>query len=55
MRRYREMYDAFFEGRGLIPEGRYCEVGFEATDICICPERRSCTKDKVRNCRIAAT
>ena len=23
------MYDAFFEERGLIPEGRLCEVGFE--------------------------
>ena len=26
---YTEMYDAFFEERGLIPEGRPCEVGFE--------------------------
>jgi hypothetical protein len=26
---YTEMYDAFFEERGLIPEGRLCEVGFE--------------------------
>jgi len=26
---YSEMYDAFFEERGLIPEGRLCEVGFE--------------------------
>jgi omega-hydroxy-beta-dihydromenaquinone-9 sulfotransferase len=26
---YTEMYDAFFEQRGLIPEGRLCEVGFE--------------------------
>jgi hypothetical protein len=26
---YAEMYDAFFEERGLIPEGRLCEVGFE--------------------------
>ena len=26
------MYDAFFEERGLIPEGRYCEVGFEALE-----------------------
>ena len=23
------MYDAFFEERGLIPEGRLCEVGYE--------------------------
>ena len=29
LRRYREMYDVFFEERGLIPAGRYCEVGFE--------------------------
>ena len=26
------MYDAFFEERGLIPEGRYCEVGFESLE-----------------------
>jgi hypothetical protein len=26
---YTEMYDAFFEERGLIPEGRLCDVGFE--------------------------
>jgi hypothetical protein len=26
---YTEMYDAYFEQRGLIPEGRLCEVGFE--------------------------
>jgi hypothetical protein len=26
---YRAMYDAFFEERGLIPKGRFCEVGFE--------------------------
>ena len=26
---YTEMYDAYFEERGLIPEGRLCEVGFE--------------------------
>jgi hypothetical protein len=26
---YTEMYDAYFEERGLIPEGRHCEVGFE--------------------------
>ena len=31
-RRYREMYDVFFEERGLIPEGRYCEVGFESLE-----------------------
>jgi hypothetical protein len=23
------MYDAFFSERGLIPEGRFCDVGFE--------------------------
>lgn len=32
IRRYREMYDAFFEERPLIPAGRYCEVGFEALE-----------------------
>ena len=26
---YTEMYDAYFEERGLIPEGRLCEVGYE--------------------------
>jgi hypothetical protein len=26
---YTEMYDAFFEERALIPEGRSCDVGFE--------------------------
>jgi omega-hydroxy-beta-dihydromenaquinone-9 sulfotransferase len=26
---YNEMYDAFFEERGLIPAGRSCEVGYE--------------------------
>jgi hypothetical protein len=26
---YAEMYDAFFEERGLIAEGRFCEVGYE--------------------------
>jgi hypothetical protein len=26
---YAEMYDAYFGERGLIPEGRLCEVGFE--------------------------
>ncbi len=23
------MYDAYFEERGLIPDGRFCEVGFD--------------------------
>jgi hypothetical protein len=32
LRRYREMYDVIFEERGLIPAGRYCEVGFEALE-----------------------
>ena len=32
LRRYTEMYDAFFEERGRIPPGRYCEVGFEALE-----------------------
>lgn len=27
--RYRMMYEAFFEERGLIPPGQYCEVAFE--------------------------
>ena len=26
---YTEMYDAYFEQRGLVPEGRLCEVGYE--------------------------
>lgn len=26
---YDEMYDAYFEQRGLVPEGRLCEVGYE--------------------------
>ena len=26
---YTEMYDAYFEQRGLIPGGRLCEVGYE--------------------------
>src|SRR5262249_24081314 len=26
---YETMYEAFFAERGLIPPGRYCEVGFE--------------------------
>jgi hypothetical protein len=29
LRQYREMYDAFFSERGLIPEGHFHEVGFE--------------------------
>jgi hypothetical protein len=29
LRQYAEMYEAFFEERGLIPAGRYAEVGFE--------------------------
>jgi hypothetical protein len=29
IRRYKEVYDAFFEERGLIPKGRFHEVGFE--------------------------
>ena len=29
LRQYREMYDAFFEERGLIPKGHFHEVGFE--------------------------
>jgi hypothetical protein len=29
IRQYREVYDAFFEERALIPTGRYHEVGFE--------------------------
>lgn len=29
---YTEMYDAYFEQRGLIPEGRLCEVGYEALE-----------------------
>ena len=32
LRRYWEMYDVFFEERGLIPEGRYCEIGFESLE-----------------------
>jgi hypothetical protein len=32
LRRYREMYDALFEERCLIPEGRYCEIGFESLE-----------------------
>ena len=33
LRRYQEMYDAFFEERGLIPNGRFHEVGFEALEV----------------------
>lgn len=29
---YRTMYDAFFEDRDLIPNGQFCEVGFEALE-----------------------
>jgi hypothetical protein len=29
LRQYREVYDVFFEERGLIPKGRFHEVGFE--------------------------
>ena len=29
LRRYQEMYDAFFEDRALIPAGHYAEVAFE--------------------------
>jgi LPS sulfotransferase NodH len=29
VRQYREMYDAYFEQRGLVPTGRLCEMGFE--------------------------
>jgi omega-hydroxy-beta-dihydromenaquinone-9 sulfotransferase len=32
IRQYRQGYDAFFEERGLIPKGRYCEVGYEALE-----------------------
>jgi LPS sulfotransferase NodH len=32
LRQYREMYDAFFEERGLIPRGHFHEVGFEALE-----------------------
>jgi hypothetical protein len=32
LRRYREMYEVFFDERGLIPEGRYCEIGFESLE-----------------------
>jgi hypothetical protein len=29
LRQYKEMYDVFFEERGLIPAGRFAEVGYE--------------------------
>lgn len=29
---YTEMYDAYFGERGLVPEGRLCEVGYEALE-----------------------
>lgn len=29
LRHYREMYEAFFDQRDLIPAGNFCEVGFE--------------------------
>ena len=29
LRQYREVYDTFFEERGLIPKGRYHDLGFE--------------------------
>ncbi len=32
LRRYREVYDAFFEERGLIPKGHFHEIGFEALE-----------------------
>ena len=32
IRQYREVYDAFFEERGLIPEGHFHEIGFEALE-----------------------
>lgn len=32
LRRYREIYDAFFEERSLIPAGQYAEVSFEALE-----------------------
>jgi hypothetical protein len=30
---YREVYDAFFEERGLIPKGRFHEVSFEELEL----------------------
>jgi hypothetical protein len=32
LRQYREVYDVFFEERGLIPEGHFHEIGFEALE-----------------------
>jgi hypothetical protein len=32
LRQYREVYDAFFEERGLIPKGNFHEIGFEALE-----------------------
>jgi omega-hydroxy-beta-dihydromenaquinone-9 sulfotransferase len=32
LRQYREVYDVFFEERGLIPKGRFHEIGFEALE-----------------------
>jgi hypothetical protein len=32
LRQYRVMYDAFFEERGLIPDGRFHEIGYEALE-----------------------
>jgi|GEM_PF-5298004 len=32
LRQYREVYDVFFEERGLIPGGHFHEIGFEALE-----------------------
>jgi len=32
LRRYNLLYDAFFQERDLIPQGRYCEVAFETLE-----------------------
>jgi omega-hydroxy-beta-dihydromenaquinone-9 sulfotransferase len=32
IQQYREVYDAFFEERGLIPKGHFHEIGFEALE-----------------------
>jgi hypothetical protein len=32
LRQYREVYDVFFEERGLIPKGHFHEIGFEALE-----------------------
>jgi hypothetical protein len=32
LRQYREVYDEFFDERGLIPKGHFHEVGFEALE-----------------------